>query len=376
MKKRVIKGIIGASVLGLASVALVSCGGSKSVSEYIVSFNSNDPNTEDDIRPTVYNDIKVKKGDTIDLTSYQPVYEGYEFEGWYVDEELTKEFISATTINADTMLYAKWNETMKVTFNTLGGSTVNSAYVVKGKTVTKPSNPTKSSVTTSSNVVISYEFDEWCTDAALTTAYDFTTVVNAPITLYAKYNMALDAKNGTLDYSMVDFGDFEVAGPSAYASTTVGVFTTSADGNKNEIRATTGSWEKTANEATSTGTNVSISVNTLPTLYNETTKSFTKAYYLGGKSGDGTTENPYSSSQSLDVTAANDGYIVVYGRFSQGIGVVDMSNHEIVTLTDSNAVSDKTVYQYVLNVKAGSYKIYRTSGTGYIHYAEYFSITA
>lgn len=39
-----------------------------------------------------------------------PTKEGYTFDGWYSDKELTKAFDFATAITADTTVYAKWTE--------------------------------------------------------------------------------------------------------------------------------------------------------------------------------------------------------------------------------------------------------------------------
>lgn len=42
-----------------------------------------------------------------------PTKEGYTFDGWYSDKELTKAFDFATAITADTTVYAKWTEDKK-----------------------------------------------------------------------------------------------------------------------------------------------------------------------------------------------------------------------------------------------------------------------
>ena len=65
-----------------------------------------------------------------------------------------------------------------VTFDSDGGSTVSSQRVESGKTVTKPSNPTKTD----------YDFDGWFTGDTL---YDFDTPVKADITLKAKWEIAI-----------------------------------------------------------------------------------------------------------------------------------------------------------------------------------------
>lgn len=64
-----------------------------------------------------------------------------------------------------------------ITFNSNGGSEVASVEIEKGKTLTKPANPTKAG----------YTFDGWYTDAELTLAFDFNTEIESAMTLYAKW---------------------------------------------------------------------------------------------------------------------------------------------------------------------------------------------
>ena len=74
-----------------------------------------------------------------------------------------------------------------VTFNTNGGSAVAKITVEKGKTATKPADPTKSG-----NI-----FAGWYSDSALTKAFDFKTAINADTTLYAKWTESKGSTNTT-----------------------------------------------------------------------------------------------------------------------------------------------------------------------------------
>ena len=65
----------------------------------ILSFNSNGGTNVDEI-------IQVA-GSTINLEI--PFKEGYSFDGWYLDEELSKPFDRFRMPNQDTTLYAKWD---------------------------------------------------------------------------------------------------------------------------------------------------------------------------------------------------------------------------------------------------------------------------
>ncbi len=69
------------------------------------------------------------------------------------------------------------NTSYTVTFNTQGGSKVESVRVNKNSSLVKPANPTKEG----------YTFSGWYTDAECTEAYDFTAKVTKNMTLYAKW---------------------------------------------------------------------------------------------------------------------------------------------------------------------------------------------
>ncbi|MGN0514644.1 MAG: InlB B-repeat-containing protein [Lachnospiraceae bacterium] len=69
-------------------------------------------------------------------------------------------------------------EIYTVTFETNGGSSIESQAVEEGNTVLKPADPTKEG----------YTFDGWYSDEALSTIYDFGTPVTEDITLYAKWD--------------------------------------------------------------------------------------------------------------------------------------------------------------------------------------------
>ena len=53
---------------------------------------------------------KVNYGETLGFVA-EPVREGYEFKGWFVDEELTEAFDAGKAIKKDITLYASWKNT-------------------------------------------------------------------------------------------------------------------------------------------------------------------------------------------------------------------------------------------------------------------------
>ncbi len=111
-------------------------------------------------------------------TPTAPTQTGYTFVGWYTDAAGTTAFNFTTPITAAITLYAKWTiNQYTVTFNSQGGSAVASQNVNYNATATQPTPPTKTGCT----------FAGWCTDAAGTSAFSFTTPITAAITLYAKW---------------------------------------------------------------------------------------------------------------------------------------------------------------------------------------------
>ena len=105
-----------------------------------------------------------------------PTKEGYEFLGWYNKGVL---FNFNTKITEDIVLEAKWQEsnlqdTYTVTFDTDGGSSIDSVMVAKGELLQKPVDPTKEG----------YIFDKWYVDNV---EYDFNKEVTSDITLKATW---------------------------------------------------------------------------------------------------------------------------------------------------------------------------------------------
>ena len=65
-----------------------------------------------------------------------------------------------------------------MTFDSNGGSSVDSQTINAGATATEPTDPTKEG----------YNFLGWYSDQELQTAFDFSTAINADTTLYAAWS--------------------------------------------------------------------------------------------------------------------------------------------------------------------------------------------
>ena len=128
-------------------------------------YNNGD---SDKVVEVLYN-TKLKEPD-------DPVYEGYEFDGWYKDNN---EYYFGDEVTEPFTLEAKWEKAKDneyvINFNTGGGTRVESQTVKKGNKVVEPKDPTKEG----------YTFVEWQLNG---NKYDFSKEVTSNLTLEAKWN--------------------------------------------------------------------------------------------------------------------------------------------------------------------------------------------
>lgn len=109
-----------------------------------------------------------------------PTKPGHNFVAWFSDEECKTEYNFDTQVISSFTLYAKWDaEEYTITFNSTGGTSVQSQTISYGEKVIKPEDPTKPD----------YLFGGWYSDEALNNLYDFNAVVTQTLTLYAKWNL-------------------------------------------------------------------------------------------------------------------------------------------------------------------------------------------
>jgi uncharacterized repeat protein (TIGR02543 family) len=84
------------------------------------------------------------------------------------------------------------NAKVTVTFNSNGGSAVESQEITKGGTVSEPTAPTKDE-----DDDYTYAFAGWYSDAELENAFNFSTAINEATTLYAKWTPTAKVITGT-----------------------------------------------------------------------------------------------------------------------------------------------------------------------------------
>ncbi len=170
---------------GLIITESISIYASWAVNDYTVNYELDNDETIDP--------VELSYGSLIVVDT--PSKEGYEFGGWFTDEERLNAFdILEDTVYGDMTLYAKWNiGKSTVSFNSNGGSSVPDRLVETYQPTSKPANPTK----------VNMLFVGWYEDASLTKAFDFNTPIVGNITLYALWE---------IDPSLAKTVEFELNG--------------------------------------------------------------------------------------------------------------------------------------------------------------------
>ena len=153
-----------------------------------------------------------------DPTKDATVSEQYTFEGWYTSTDngttlSETPFDFNTAIKRDITLYAKWTTTpitYTVSFNTMGGSTVESQIVSYGQKASKP--VVQNSLSINSETLF---FAGWYTsidngETLADTSFNFETTITSDITLYAKWDY-MDYIPLTLEF--INAGSITITNP-------------------------------------------------------------------------------------------------------------------------------------------------------------------
>lgn len=159
-----------------------------------------------------------------------PTKDGYKFVGWTTDATGTKLYLFDTPVNVPVTLYAQWAVAHKVTFDSTGGSAVDTQLVGNGEKASAPTDPTRTG----------YTFVGWSTSQAGGADYNFNaTSVTGDLTLYAQwtpntYTVTFDSNGGTsVPSTTVKYGQIvtKPTGPTLNGKVFVG-WTTDEAGTK------------------------------------------------------------------------------------------------------------------------------------------------
>lgn len=187
----------------LLAVITLSCGDddNKELEQFTVTFDSQDGSKV--ASQTISYGEKV-------IEPTRPTKEGHAFIGWYTETSYTHEWnFESDIVTKDITLYARWTiADYTVTFNTNGGSEVESQPVAKGSKVQRPLPPTKDG----------FVFDNWYTDIALTQVYDFDTQVTGNLTLYANW---IKAEAITKELLLALIKEVEAINPNKYTEESI-----------------------------------------------------------------------------------------------------------------------------------------------------------
>ena len=142
-----------------------------------------------------------------------PSRTGYNFLGWYADAQYTDLWdFSTDTVIKNMTLFAKWSAIQySITFDSQGGSSVESKTSTYGQLITLPVTPTKTN----------FVFGGWFKNNTLETRWNFNSdTIQGSMTLYAKWLAIPASPNGfkieSLSYNSVTVSWNPVEGASGY----------------------------------------------------------------------------------------------------------------------------------------------------------------
>lgn len=168
----------------------VSYGGERTrfdltVDPFVVSFDLGGQGSMDP--------IEVEEVGVIEDMPADPQAEGYTFDGWYYNQELSDPFDPAADVTADMTLYAKWMNdganyhTITFDLNYYGSAEPQQLSVEENTAVSMPADPERNG----------YQFNGWFTDEQGTQAFDPSAAVSGDQTVYASWTRTA---SGTAEY--------------------------------------------------------------------------------------------------------------------------------------------------------------------------------
>lgn len=125
-----------------------------------------------------YLEVKVESGDCVSKPK-DPVKVNAIFDDWYVDDKFQVKFDFDTIVKKNMVIYGNFlNNHYLISFDTNGGSEVDSQVISQRGYIEEPISPTKEG----------YVFSGWFKDTSLTIEWDFdNNYVVGTLTLYAKW---------------------------------------------------------------------------------------------------------------------------------------------------------------------------------------------
>jgi uncharacterized repeat protein (TIGR02543 family) len=139
------------------------------VEQYVIIFNSQGGSV---VSPVVANYEQ-----SIDAPA-EPTRSGFNFGGWFDDQQYTRQFVFQTMPATNLTLYAKWIPgDSTISFDTGEGSDIAPVTLPYGSAVIPPTDPTREG----------YSFGGWYADQGLLNEYYFRTMPQDPITIHAKW---------------------------------------------------------------------------------------------------------------------------------------------------------------------------------------------
>ena len=140
----------------------------------VVTFVSNGGSDVASIEGTASHYVPTRPAD--------PVKEGSEFSGWFIDEECTQAFDWTSEVTKHITLYAGWDIVLHtVSFDLNGGTgNVSDLRIAEGKTATAPEDPVKDG----------FDFDGWYLGDE---RFDFSSPIASDITLKAHWKEKAEA---------------------------------------------------------------------------------------------------------------------------------------------------------------------------------------
>ena len=124
-----------------------------------------------------------------------PTRNGYTFAGWFTNSSFSTPYTFTTIPNQNTTIFAKWTAlNFSITFNTNGGSAVDSLSFNTDQNLNLPAAPTK----------VGHTFAGWFTDEALTQRFTSTKMPPNNVILYAKWNVNVHQLDWTIEDQQFD----------------------------------------------------------------------------------------------------------------------------------------------------------------------------